>query len=97
MLLFIVCYFFLIVVFIVGLVNYVFVLMCIVVINMLYMIVCCIYYCGDKIYVCDFIGCIYYMYCCDKKKNFGVVFVVYFMLNNYSDYVYFVVFGLFLL
>lgn len=42
--------------------------MCIVVINMLYMIVCCIYYYGDKIYVCDFIGCIYYMYCCDKKE-----------------------------
>lgn len=92
MLLFIVCYFFLIVVFIVGLVNYVFVLMCIVVINMLYMIVCCIYYCGDKIYVCDFIVCIVVI-----KKKFGVVFVVYFMLNNYSDYVYFVVFGLFLL
>lgn len=93
---FIVCYFFLIVAFIVGSVNYVLALTRIVAINMLHMIACCIYYCGDKIYVCDFIGRIYHMYCCDKK-NLGVAFVVYFMLNNHSDHVYFVAFGLSLL
>lgn len=31
------------------------------------------------------------------KKRLGVAFVVYFMLNNHSDHVYFVAFGLSLL
>lgn len=86
-----------IVAFIVGSENYVVALTRIVAINMLHMIACCIYYCGDKIYVCDFIGRIYHMYCCDKKKKLSVAFVVYFMLNNHSDHVYFVAFGLSLL
>lgn len=32
-----------------------------------------------------------------KKKKLGVALVVYFMLNNHSDHVYFVAFGLSLL
>lgn len=87
-----------IVAFIVGSVNYVLALTRIVAINMLHMIACCIYYCGDKIYVNFVILLVAFITCIVAiKKKLGVAFVVYFMLNNHSDHVYFVAFGLSLL